>query len=63
MIWPLKVRLKRSAMPLVWGCSMKAQLGVMPQYLTRLVKWSDSYCEPWSMRKARPRATSAAAVQ
>src|SRR3954465_5007742 len=55
----LRVRMNRSATPLVSGWRTKAKLGVMPRKAIWFWKWSDIKALPWSWRSKRPRAASA----
>src|SRR3954449_5124343 len=55
----LRVRMKRSATPLVSGSRTKAKLGVMPRKAIWVWTWSDKKALPWSWRSRRPQAASA----
>src|SRR4051795_3436569 len=55
----LRVRMNRSATPLVSGSRTRAKLGVMPKKAIWVWKWSDIKALPWSWRSRRPRAASA----
>src|SRR4051795_8143817 len=55
----LRVRMNRSATPLVSGWRTKAKLGVRPRKAIWVWTWSDIKALPWSWRSRRPRAASA----
>src|SRR4051812_10611443 len=55
----LRVRMNRSATPLVSGWRTKAKLGVRPRKAIWVWKGSDIKALPWSWRSRRPRAASA----